>query len=167
MMKKKTLATLLTLTMLTTAAVPVFAADENVTTDGGEKKTTVSYEVGSTFTVVIPATVTLTNGTNTGDSGKISVSDAIIPEGKNLTVTITDATNYDTTGNKFRLVDSANPNNYLDYTIKNGEAAVTKGTAFLSVPAGTATGDAALTYTAKANKAGTYTDQLTFTAKVE
>ena len=157
MMKKKTLATLLTLTMLATAAVPVFAAD--VTTETGQE-TTVTYDVTSSFTVVIPESVALTNGTG---SGEITVTDAVIDFGKNLNVTITSATNYDAANSAFRLRDG-DKESYVKYTIKNGSVDVKKDVAFLTVSAGTATGAATLTYTAdKATKAGNYTDKLTFT----
>ena len=157
-MKKKTLATLLTLTMLATAAVPVFAAEGDVTTDGGTKETAVTYNVASSFTVVIPESVTLTNGTG---AGEIKVTDAVIESDKNLTVTITNAVGYDST-NGFQLKNGSGDT--VKYTIKNGETNVVKDVAFLTVPAGTAAGSATLTYAAaKATKAGTYTDKLTFT----
>ena len=67
-MKKKTLATLLTLTMLTTAAVPVFAADNDVTIDKTTNtgSTNITYKVESTYTVVIPPSITLDTATSDG-----------------------------------------------------------------------------------------------------
>lgn len=156
MMKKKTLATLLTLTMLATAAVPVFAADKTSDT----KNVELTYKVESTFTMTIPADTTLTGGTG---SSTVSVSDAVIPFGQSLNITIA-STNYDT--DSFRLKDGNNAN-YIKYTIKNGSTPISNNDTILSVDSDNATGTVTLNYEAEqAKKAGTYTDQLTFTATV-
>ena len=167
MMKKKTLATLLTLTMLTTAAVPVFAEDVDVTTETGQSSI-VTYKVDSNFTVTIPKDVTLKDGTG---NGAIKVgANAMIPSGKSLTVTITNANKYDEADKKFHLVDTKDPNNTLGYTISTaGIDKVEKDVAFLTVPAGTvAETSATLSYTADTViKAGEYEDTLTFTVAVK
>lgn len=158
MMKKKTLATLLTLTMLTTAAVPAIAFGEDKTTD--TQNIELTYKVDSTFTVTIPAETALTNGKG---SSTVSVSDAVIPFGQSLNITIA-STNYET--NSFRLKDGAN-DNYIKYTIKNGATGISNNETILSVNSDNATGSVTLDYEAEqAKKAGTYKDQLTFTAAV-
>ena len=159
MMKKKTLATLLTLTMLTTAAVPVFAADK--TNDTGS--TELTYTVESTFTMTIPADTTLTGGTG---SSTVSVSDAVIPSGQSLNITVSSA-NYDTSNSKFRLKDQDKDSNYINYTITKNDNNITGGDSVLTVASGTETGSANLVYKADVTKvAGTYKDTLTFTATV-
>ena len=160
MMKKKTLATLLTLTMLATAAVPVFAADK--TSDTGNAELT--YTVESTFTMIIPANTTLTDGIG---SGTVSASDVVIPSNKLLNIKVK-STNYNST-DKFRLKDN-NSDNYIKYTIKNGETAIDNEATVLSVAADTAVTPVTLNFALVdlAQKvAGTYTDTLTFTATVE
>ena len=158
MMKKKTLATLLTLTLLTTAAVPAVAFGVDKTTD--TQNIELTYKVESTFTMTIPADITLTGGTG---SSTVGVSDAVIPFGQSLNITIA-SPNYDT--DSFRLKDG-DKDNYIKYTIKNGATGISNNDKILSVTSGSATESVTLDYEAEqAKKAGTYTDQLTFTATV-
>lgn len=134
----------------------------------GTGTTAVEYVVAQEFTVTIPEKVELQSGTPAGtNTGDVSVTGAIIEFGKNLTVTITNATNYGGSPAGFRLLDDGTTDNYLSYTIENEGVSVLKDTAFLTVPAGTATGSVTLTFTASPpTKSGTYTDTLTFTVAI-
>ena len=158
MMKKKTLATLLTLTMLTTAAVPVFAEEGE-----GNSSTLLTYTPDpNTYTFVIPPNTTIAaNGTGTGN---VKVKDVLLDTGKSLTVSIGTSTN------NFMLKKDESDTNGVAYTItKQPDATELKtGDSVLTVASGKGGDSVTLTY--KANKpvvVGTYTDTLTFTAKVE
>ena len=174
MMKKKTLATLLTLTMLTTAAVPVFAAEGDITTDKGTGATKLTYTATENFIVVIPPNVTLENGIGTG---KIEVTSATLDPSHSLNVSITDSKNKDA-DNAFRMIltgTSGDTAKYVSYVITDKDDKAVKldsdlSTPFLSVASGVGTGSAELTYTAAKSTAsvtGEYTDTLTFTATVK
>lgn len=155
MMKKKTLATLLTLTMLTTAAVPVFAAGE------AGNSTTLTYTVASDYQVVIPPDVPLSSENGTGDV-TFQINNALIEFGKELNVSISESTNY--ADGKFHLSDGHE--NTIEYTIKKDGTDVAISTSFLTVKSGNTTGSAKLDFKtaedAVITAAGDYTDKLTF-----
>lgn len=157
MMKKKTLATLLTLTMLTTAAVPVFAAE-------GGNSTLVTYTpTPNTYQVVIPATTTIDAGSGEG-TGEIKATGVLLEDSKSLKVSIGTSTN------NFMLKKSEDDTNGVAYKItKQGDnAELAADSLILTVASGTGSGSVTLAYKAdKPAVVGIYTDTLTFTAKVE
>lgn len=165
MMKKKTLATLLTLTMLTTAAVPAFAAGTAFDKDTDKGTTEITYKVDSTYTITIPVDVDLASTTKTG---AVTIADAKIPFGQSLNIKVT-STNYDKENSKFRLKDGAKEN-YIDYKINDGSNDIANEAIILSAAAGTTEKTVNLTFSlvnSEQNIAGSYADTLTFTAAVE
>lgn len=156
MMRKKTLATLLTLTMLTTAAVPVFAAEG----DSESTATELQYTpTPNTYTFLIPETTDIT----AVDGTDIGVEDVLLEDGKILTVSIGNSTN------GFQLKDDIGGGS-VGYTIteKGKTEPLTTNSPILTVASGKGGGTVTLTFKAdkKPTKVGTYTDQLTFTAAI-
>lgn len=155
---------MLTLAMLI-AAFPLYAADSQITTNGGSASTTITYTVPETYTVIIPesATISLNAGDIDDGSGTIIVSaqDVLLYEDETLSVSVTASQNY---SGGFRL--KTGTHTYLSYTIA-GESNVALNTPFFSINAGTTSGSVTLTLTpSTATVAGTYTDTLTFTVNV-
>ena len=122
--------------------------------------TDVSYDVQPTYTVAIPASVTL------GDSAveaTITASDVILESGKQVAVELTEASNT-ASGSTF---NAKNGESVVTYTI-TGDAAIAVGD---TVATFTANGTKTLTF-AVADKtgitvAGSHTETLTFTISVE
>ena len=117
--------------------------------------TTVTYEVVPTYTVTIPATVTL------GETAKIEVENVVVEKGKQVEVALTNA-------NDFKIATPEGAE--LTYTVKNGEAEVAEGDTVLTVnPADGTTGEITLTFVAPTSiqYAGTYTGSATFTIAVK
>lgn len=157
---KKFFAILLAIAMMATMSVTAFAA----TIEGNEGSVEVTYGVEDSYVVTIPASFTVgaTEGT------EVSASDVVIGYGEQLTVSIS-STNYDTESSKWYLVDTANAENKLNYTIKVGDADVVNNGVILTVPAGTAETVSASLATALVDQAtvsGTYKDTITFTVTV-
>lgn len=163
-MKKKTLATLLTLTMLTTAAVPVFAADNDVTIDKTTNtgSTNITYKVESTYTVVIPPSITLDTATGKGTID-VAVNKAVITPEETLSVAISKADNSDGT-TIFQLKDTKD--HFVSYTIDKEGTTVNLNDKFLSMKGGETLPSVTLNITATGTPkiAGDHTDKLTFTA---
>lgn len=156
---KKTGSLLLALLLSLAVSVPAWAE----TPTGGS--TEVTYTVAQSYTITIPASVTITNQTG---SQTISVNkDSIIPADKSLTFAIAAAANYDEANNKFRLKNDVGKDVYLDYTITYPtDQTAALNTELLSATAAEAYAgkSATLTYqTSAAQSAGIYTDTLTFT----
>ena len=119
------------------------------------RSTTVTYQVDPTFTVTIPATVTL------GETATIKAENVVVPKGKQVEVALTNANGF--TG--------ATPQGAeLGYTVKNGETTVNEGDTVLTVnPDGGKTGETTLTFTTPETVkfAGDYTGTATFTIAVK
>ncbi len=158
---KKIFAILLAVTMMATMSVTAFAAE--ITGESGSVE--VTYGVEEAYVVTIPAAITLS--ADEASTMEISASGVVIAYGAQLTVSVS-STNY--ADSKWYLVDTANAENKLEYSVKNGENAVASGDAILTVDAGTAeTATATLTtqLVDKATVSGTYKDTITFTVNVE
>ncbi len=123
---------------------------------------TVSYNVEPSYTVVIPATVKLSQEKETKDS--ITVQDVSLEEGQKVNVKLTAAT-YSTDEMKFYVQSN---NNKLYYTIMNKNEQVKPDDELLSVTCEDGKGTAELTFSAPSDItfAGTYTGTLTFTFSV-
>ena len=147
---KKLLAIILAALMIAACSVTAFAADT----------TTVTYEVQPTYTVSIPASVTLSDADVTAD---ITASDALLEDGKQVKVELTAASNT-ASGSTF---NAKNGDSIVTYTI-TGDSAIAVGD---TVATFTANGSKTLTFSAAdksaATVAGAHTETLTFTVSVE
>ena len=146
---KKLLTLALVGAMLTATGITAFAETTNV-----------SYDVQPTYTVSIPAAVTLSDADVTAD---ITASNVILEDGKQIKVDLTAASNT-ASGSTF---NAKNGDSAVTYTI-TGDKAIAVGD---TVATFTANGSKNLTFSA-ANKsaatvAGAHTETLTFSIAVE
>ena len=146
---KKLLAIILAAVMLAACSVTAFAETTNV-----------SYNVDPSYTVSIPAAVTLGDSAVEAD---ITASDVILEGGKKIAVELTSASNT-ASGSTF---NAKNGDSTVTYTITGDEAIAVGDT----VATFTANGSKTLTFSAAdksaATVAGTHTETLTFTVSVE
>ena len=146
---KKLLAIVLAALMIAACSVTAFAE----TTD-------VSYDVQPSYTVSIPAAVTLGDSAVEAD---ITASDVILEGGKQVVVELTSASNT-ASGSTF---NAKNGDSTVTYTITGDEAIAVGDT----VATFTANGSKTLTFSAAdksaATVAGAHTETLTFTVSVE
>jgi len=153
---KKLFALLLAITMMLSLSVTAFAAEiDQDTAAPQEGSIAVSYQVAPTYTVTIPATVTL------GENAKIEVENVVVEKGKQVEVALTNA-------NDFKVATPEGAE--LTYTVKNGEAAVAEGDTVLAVnPADGTTGETTLSFVAPTTiqYAGIYEGTVTFTVAVK
>ena len=131
-----------------------FAAGTTVS-KSNDYNTTITYTVAPTFTVTIPASVTL------GEDATISAENVVVPKGKQVEVSIAEANGF-----KATTPEGAE----ITYTVKNGEDAVAEGETVLAVnPKDGKTGSTTLSFVAPETiqYAGTYTGTVTFTVVVK
>ena len=142
---KKLLAIVLAALMIAACSVTAFA-----------ETTTVTYDVDPSYTVSIPAAVTLSDADVTAD---ITASDVVIENGSQITVKLTAASNT-ASGSTF---NAKNGDSTVAYTI-TADSAVAVGD---TVATFTADGSKTLTFSAAdksaATTAGEHTETLTFT----
>ena len=153
---KKLLTLLLTAALATAAATTAFA-DTIVNPVDGQMK--VTYTVNPSYTVTIPASVTL------GQKATVSASNVKIGKNQHLNVKLTGTSG---ANNAFTVKAG---DEVLTYTVKKGSADININSEVLSVNTLT-TGDALtaqLSFDAStsATYAGTYTGTVTFTVSVE
>ena len=151
---KKLFALILTVAMLATLSVTAFAAVDQDSQDPNGAMN-VTYSVAPTFTVTIPASVTL------GEDATISAENVVVPKGKQVEVSIADANGF-----KATTPEGAE----ITYTVKNGEDAVAEGETVLAVnPKDGKTGSTTLSFVAPETiqYAGIYTGTVTFTVAVK
>lgn len=146
---KKLLAIILAALMIAACSVTAFAETTNV-----------SYNVDPSYTVSIPAAVTLGDSAVEAD---ITASDVIMEDGKQILVELTSASNT-ASGSTF---NAKNGDSAVTYTITGDEAIAVGDT----VATFTANGSKTLTFSAAdksaATVAGAHTETLTFTVSVE
>lgn len=158
---KKIIALAIAIVMMAALAVPAFAAPTVLTNNPGTGNMTVTYAVTGEYTVTIPDAAVV-------DSDDVTVSvaaGALLASGTQIKVTVSPST-----GNAWTLVNSADEEDTLAYTIKNGENAIAVGGTVLTHAAGkTAATEVALSFDLvnAATKAGTYSQTITFTVAVE
>lgn len=160
---KKLLTLLLTAALATAAATTAFAAEIKSDTNGNptptKSDTTVTYNVDSTYTVTIPASVTL------GGTATVSASNVKINKGQTLKVTLSKANEND---NTFKVKANGAE---LTYTVKKGTTDIAVGSEVLAVNSTTSGNDlkAELSFIAPKSTtyAGDYTGTVTFTVSVE
>ena len=153
---KKLFALLLAITMMLSLSVTAFAAEIDQDTPAPkEGSIAVRYQVAPTYTVTIPATVTL------GETAKIEVENVVVEKGKQVEVALTNA-------NDFKVATPEGAE--LTYTVKNGEAEVAEGDTVLAVnPKDGTTGETTLSFVAPTTiqYAGKYEGTVTFTVAVK
>ena len=110
---KKLLSFTITLTMALSVSLTALAADINQDTQDKNGTTNVNFNIDPTYTVNIPATVTLTKDSSTGNykqDAKITAKDVRLEEGKNIKVKFI---------SDFKLTTGAVNTTYeLPYTVK-------------------------------------------------
>ena len=152
---KKLLTLLLTAALATAAATTAFA-DTIVTPANGQMK--VTYTVNPSYTVTIPASVTL------GQTAIVSASGVKINKNQNLIVKLTGTSESDDT---FKVKANGAE---LTYTVKKGNADIAVGGEVLKVNTDTTANDlsAELSFVApkSATYAGDYIGTVTFTVSV-
>lgn len=154
---KKLLTLLLTAALATAAATTAFA-DTSITPSDG--KMNVTYTVAPSYTVTIPASVTMLS------TAIVRAGDVTLPKGQAVKVKLTDAKGF-----KVKSQEGAELSYAVFQETVNGSELVKLNDTVLSVAsdAEDKKGKALLTF-AFANKAtysGTYTGTLTFTVSVE
>ncbi|NMP38087.1 MAG: hypothetical protein GX051_08230 [Clostridiales bacterium] len=167
---KKAISLTLALVLLCALAVPAMAAGANtaISSPATSGVMDITFDVASTYEVSIPDDVAFSDTTEvTGNIVSLN-SGALIDFGETLTVTIS-SLNFETT---YRMKDNDNASNYLSYTIKKGDTAVSTNNAeILSVAAADAyagsSNSAELKFqAAQPTISGDYADILTFTVAV-
>lgn len=163
---KKLLTLLLTAALATAAATTAFADDTTISagTDGKPSPTAapqmnVTYTVQPSYTVTIPASVTL------GQKATVSASNVKIGKNQHLNVKLTGTSG---ANNAFTVKAG---DEVLTYKVKKGNADIAVGGEVLKVNTDTPANDlsAELSFVApsSATYAGDYTGTVTFTVSVE
>lgn len=132
---------------------------EDPTVPSADNKTAnVKYSVEPTYTVNIPATVTL------GSTSTISSEDVVVEKGKQVEVTLASTSEDD---NSFKLKSAEGAK--IEYTIKNNGSAVSLNDKVLIVnPDSSSTGNSTLSFVAPSDVtySGSYTGTVTFNVAV-
>lgn len=153
---KKLLTLLLTAALATAAATTAFA-DTSITPSDG--KMNVTYTVAPSYTVTIPASVTL------GEKATVLASGVKINKNQNLIVKLTGTSESD---NTFKVKANGAE---LTYTVKKGNADIAVGSEVLAVNSETSGDDlkAELSFIAPKSTtfAGEYKGTVIFTVSVE
>ncbi len=162
---KKLLSVIMSGMIVTGMSFGTLAASDSVITQSSQEKSgtiNIGYDLGVTYTVTIPASVTFTDTEKTVERSLLA-SDVFINEGNTLSVKVSSL-------NDFKM---KNGDGYIDYDLKVNQNPVTDQNDFniLTVKAGDNTGWAILNFETDLRKdnavfAGNYTDMLTFTVSV-
>lgn len=156
---KKFFAILLAALMVATMSVTAFAAEISPDSDPKTGDTSVSYSVAPTYTVTIPATVTL------GETATISAENVRVNKGYEVNVKLTS-----TSAAEGAFVVKSDEGAELLYTVQNAGTDVKVGNTVLTVnPENGASGSTTLSFIAPTDitYAGTYTGTVTFTVSVD
>ena len=155
------------------ASTSVFANEVNPAAPGSQS-TTLHYQVGSHYTWEIHSDIDfgkdkgvkqVVNGEVKKGEQKVKVTENVIEEGKKLHITAAGS------GADKAFTITNGHNTVLGYAVKSGDKTVAVGGDVLDVNAGTNTGETAMdfklsTTTDTAEKAGTYTGQITYSSSV-
>ena len=156
---KKFLAVLISALTMITMSITVFATQINQDSNLQTGDTTITYTVAPSYTVTIPATVSL------GETATISAEGVILNKGEQVIVRLTGTSDE---SNAFKITTAQGAE--LTYTVKNGENAVAVGDTVLVVNADAATDSSTtLSFSTPENVqfAGTYSGTVTFEVSVE
>lgn len=166
MKTKKILSGLLAASMALAMSTTAFAG--SITTNNGTGETVLTYGMGQSFVVTIPADFIIDGQTNKA-TAEVTASNVMIGDGKVLEVVISGNDYTD----KWELIDKAESTNTLEYTIGTTEGGnnIVSGSVVLDVAAGEAynsTVEEVMHFTVvdTLSKAGEYDDTLTFTVDV-
>lgn len=155
------------------ASTSVFAKTVNPAAPDSQS-TTLHYQVGSHYTWEIHTDIdfgkdkgvkaTVDGKVKTGEQ-KVKVTENVIEEGKKLHITAAGS------GAEKAFTITNGHNTVLGYAVKSGDKAVAVGGDVLDVNAGTNTGETAMDFKLSttadtAEKAGTYTGQITYSSSV-
>lgn len=145
--------------------ISLAAEDEIITQDSEEKsgKITVDYNMGVTYTVTIPASVTFTDAEKTVERGLL-VDNVSLNEGSILNVNVASLNTFQMRNGE-AYIDYDLRVNY-DYTLEENDINI------LTVEAGEGSGWVVLYFVTELEKdnafyAGKYTDTLTFTITID
>lgn len=142
----------------------VFAAD---ITAPGTANTTLTYTVGSSYTVTIPESVTCSSGNFTGSLDIAVAAGSLIDNQRIINVTI-GSSDYSSDGNKWFLKKG---DASIEYTIKDGTTYIQGNDVVLEASTAEAYAGKDVTLTLAAagspSATGNYTDVLTFTISVD
>lgn len=168
---KKIITFVLSMTAALSLSLTAFAAAESDPAntfgpdDKAGKETTVNFSVAPTYTVTIPAKVTLAKDASDGNyrqDAVIKAENVRLLENKKVKVTL---------AGDFRLTTGENGTSYeLPYTVKVGDSNTAIQTGDIVATFGTSTTDQTSTLHFAADNptyAGEYTDTVTFTISVE
>ena len=171
---KKLLTLLLTAALAITAATTAFAADTTIGPGTNSKQIDVTYTVNPSYTVTIPANITLTSQTNGTAEGtaKVSATNVTVPYGQSVKVALHSNFQVKLTG----VSTTAAPTmSYKVYKVKdpntkpsNNDLVEDNGTVLEVAPeAAGKTGAATLAFvTDKVVYSGDYEGTVTFTVSV-
>lgn len=161
---KKILAFALALVMALSLSASAFAVDINQDATQKYGETNVTFNVDPTYTVTIPATVTLAKAAdgNYKQDAAVSATDVRLEEGKTIKVTLE---------GDFKLVTGATGATYeLPYTVTVDDDAtpIASGATVATFTTTTAEQSSTLHFAAEnPTYAGNYSDTVTFTISVE
>ena len=165
---KKMITLILAMTMALSVSATAFAADTTINQDTAEPKngsTKVTYTVAPSYTVTIPATVTLD-----GSAVEVKAEGVKVNKNSQVVVKLT-GTSY--SGNAFKVTTTEGAE--LAYTVKKGDTLVNIDDTVLSVNPDSATdgngasGSTSLSFSLNdtIQYAGNYTGTVTFTVSVD
>ncbi len=172
-MNEKLVALAVATSMVVPTIMPIMAEDINGTSSTETTDSvTAKYNVTEGYTWTIHNDIEFTDS-NSSPTGEVKVTSNVIPDGKKLKITVKGNGGGDKTTD---LTDTSftikNGTKTLSYTVKKGENNINTEGEVLSVEAGTANGDATLTFTlgnvsgGSAKVSGDYTGKVIYTASV-
>ena len=163
MKMKKMLAAVLAAAMVIGTTTAAFA---DTTLTGNSGSTDVSYTAQETYTVTIPANITL-SATKLSDTGDVKVTDALLEGGHILTITVASANNY----SLVKTFEEEDITSKIGYTLSgadNGKVLdVYYGEKSTKTYTQTLTFATTAENVADATLAGEHKDTLTFTVAIE
>ncbi len=175
-MKKRLITIALAAAMVLSVSATAFADDTtiNQSSDPATGMTNVNYTVDSTYTVTIPASVTI----GSGNAATVSASSVVLEEGKELNVSITGTSGDDDAFTVTNTPVSGEGSDTLTYEVADSDStSYTLNSEVLTVSASDATagsgasGSIGLYYTLAdgntAKYAGEYTGTMTFTVSID
>ncbi|MGN1315434.1 MAG: hypothetical protein ACI4VW_00015 [Acutalibacteraceae bacterium] len=154
---KKVLSFTLALVMMLSVSITAFAGTVDQDTVDKTGNTSITYDVSPSYTVTIPATVTL------GDTATVKVENTMLKKGDEVNVKLTGTSEAD---DAFKVTTAQGAE--LTYTVKDGDTVINVGDTVLSCASQVNdTADLLFTAPASVQYAGDYTGTVTFTVSVE
>lgn len=157
---KKNIITLFSFAVIMAFTMPATVYADTITKDSPDQTATmnVSYNVEPSYTVTIPASVTI------GENATVSAEDICIEKGKTLKVTLSGAkAQNEESGLKVSAGDDAANSPVLGYTITKDSDSIEVGSEIISTTAGTdATANLTFTLSGEYTYSGDYKGTITF-----